>query len=132
MISRTDVRSVACPACFADVGEPCVNYGVQRTRAGCHTERWSNYRAVTTAKPLLPPRNPKPHIYREHGMWKCRTNRHPVPGRSNGACATFGSVADAYGFWLYLRRPHVRERITQADPRAAAALAAWDKRRRSQ
>ena len=116
MISRTDVRSVSCPACEVHPGQFCVGRG-DNQRIGCHTERWQVYRA---GLPILLPSHLRPVIYRgSMGNWLCATSRDWRVCRNSFAGRT---PLAAYLKWFMRRDAPNQRAILAAHPNLAQHL----------
>jgi hypothetical protein len=115
VISRTDVRSVNCPACQARAGTPCKTRKTM-DRVSCHAERWEVYRATL---PVLLPAHLRPVIYKHRHGWGCTTSRDWR--RCRTTCTSDTPMA-AYLRWFAGRNMAARRQILAAHPHIAQHL----------
>lgn len=115
MITRTDVRSVACAACVVPAGCPCLT-GQGRARTGCHAERWAAYRA---SLPVLLPTHLRPVIHKHRLGWACTTQRD---FRRYRTTYVSGSPMGAYLKWFMARNMNAKRQVVAAHPRVAQHL----------
>lgn len=117
MISRTNVRSIACPVCEAPAGVSCYLRSKAAARVACHTERWQAYRA---GLPVLLPSYLRPVIYRgSTGNWLCATSRDWRVCRNSFAGRT---PLAAYLKWFMRRDAPNQRAILAARPNLAQHL----------
>jgi hypothetical protein len=115
VISRTNVRSISCPACDAPAGDRCRGSG-DSLRTSCHAERWEVYRATL---PVLLHANLRPVIFKHPYGWACTSTRD---WRRCRTTYVSGSPMGAYLKWFMARSTAAKRQIVVAQPRVAQYL----------
>lgn len=121
MISRTDVRTVACPTCVVPAGCPCLT-GRSRARTSCHAERWQAYRATL---PTLLPLHLRPTVYKHRHGWACTTSRDYRRCRTSYVSDT---PVNAYMRWFRMRNLKAQREIVDRLPTVLTHLTERERR----